>query len=513
MLTGDQWHAVEKIEEELTQTADLHDAFQKAMAVLLAALNRPAAALFLPRLCNHLDRDWTYLNVPLAWEEAISSGSSFLENIATQTALSGQYLPCSRDYSVAGVFPIALTQQVFGALVVNGPEIPPDEIPLWEAFLRPFARVANLHTKISGNANGPHAYLDLLHSRDTLRAMFDSLPISIYIINTANQVVAVNFSRASRAGEIPQKIVGQTCYESLFHRDSICPGCRIADTFNKRKTTRRVHRVRRRKDQFEEWEISTFPIFDDKNQVVQTIIIEQDITEKRSLEANLIQSEKLAAVGELAAGIAHEINNPLTAIIANAQLLKLEIPPEENDLLESVNMIEMAGTRASQVVRNLLGIARKEKYDFEPTDLNDSIRNALIFVHHEISGRPIKVVLDLAEHMPNVFASQDHLQGVWINLIMNAIDAIDKETGVVSITSSYTDDAFKVTVTDNGKGIDQDHLGHVFDPFFTTKAAGKGTGLGLSVCLRTIRHYGGTVDVDSQVGEWTRFTVNLPGTH
>lgn len=113
--------------------------------------------------------------------------------------------------------------------------------------------------------------------------------------------------------------------------------------------------------------------------------------------------------------------------------------------------------------------------------------------------------------MPRVVASQDQLQGVWINLILNAIDAIDKETGLISITSIYNGSEFQVTIVDNGKGIPADHLPRVFEPFFTTKLPGRGTGLGLSVCMRAIRHHGGNLQVDSQMGKWTRFTISLPG--
>jgi len=158
-----------------------------------------------------------------------------------------------------------------------------------------------------------------------------------------------------------------------------------------------------------------------------------------------------------------------------------------------------------------LGIARKEKYEFEPIDLNETLHNAISLVQHELVGRPIQVELRLTDKMPRVVASQDQLQGVWINLILNAIDAIDKDTGLITITSHYTGSEFQVSITDNGKGIPTDHLPRVFEPFFTTKSPGRGTGLGLSVCMRVIRHHGGSLQVDSLLGKWTRFTVSLPG--
>ena len=356
-------------------------------------------------------------------------------------------------------------------------------------------------------------YQELLTSRNTLRALFDSLPIAIYIIDQSYNLVAINISRAARVGEKPSLLVGRKCYEKLYRRLSPCPGCRVADTFQTGKNTLRIHRNWIDDEKFLEWEMSTFPIYDSDSQEVptQSIVVEQDVTEKRNLEANLIQSEKLAAVGQLAASVAHEINNPLTAIIANAQILRREVAPDGNpDIAESAKLIEMAGTRASQVVRNLLGIARKEKYEFAPIELNETLNTALALVQHALVGRPIKVQLDLAENLPTVVASQDQLQGVWINLLLNAIDALDKPNSEISIASRFTRGQFQVTIMDNGKGIDEEHLSRVFEPFFTTKSAGRGTGLGLSVCMGVIKYHGGDILVESQLGSWTRFTVTLP---
>lgn len=365
---------------------------------------------------------------------------------------------------------------------------------------------------VTENIDQVPSYHDLLKSRNTLRALFDSLPIAIYIIDQSYTLVAINISRAARVGEKPSLLVGRKCYEKLYRRLSPCPGCRVADTFETGKNTIRINRDWINDEKFLEWEMSTFPIYDEETQSVpvQTIIVEQDITEKRNLEAHLIQSEKLAAVGHLAASVAHEINNPLTAIIANAQILRREIPEDNSDIVDSVKLIEMAGTRASQVVRNLLGIARKEIYEFSPIELNESLQNALALVQHALVGRPIRVQLDMAEDLPSVVASQDQLQGVWINLLLNAIDALDKPNGEISISSRYIRGQFQVSIMDNGKGVSEDHMGRVFEPFFTTKSPGRGTGLGLSVCMRVIKHHGGDILVESQLGSWTRFTVILP---
>jgi two-component system, NtrC family, sensor kinase len=510
-LAQEEWRAVEKLNEVLFDAADLPQALKTGLDIVLATLNRSGAALFLPRFCEHVSQDWTAVDPPPAWQARLNDNQARIHLLADQAFNTGLPVPGSDSLELGAVFPIYASKKVVGVLLVGSPVVPPADYPRWQALLRPFGRMVAVHTAASGSSNGAPSYRELMGSRNTLRAMFDSLPISIYIIDNSYNLVAINLSRSERVGGKPAELVGARCFEKLYLRSTSCPGCRVGETFAAAENTVRISRSWLDNEKFIEWEIGTFPIFDERNIVTQAILIEQDVTEKRNLESNLIQSEKLAAVGQLAAGVAHEINNPLTAIIANAQILRREVSPEDEDVLESVKLIEMAGTRASQVIRNLLGIARKEKYEFEPIDLNNTLLNAIALVQHELIGRPVKVELQLAEKLPPLVASQDQLQGVWINLILNAIDAVDKESGQISISSAYTGSEYQVTISDNGKGIPADHLPRVFEPFFTTKSPGRGTGLGLSVCMRVIRHHGGNIQVESQLGKWTRFTVSLPG--
>ncbi len=360
------------------------------------------------------------------------------------------------------------------------------------------------------NANLEAWRWELMQSRNTLRAMFDSIPTSIYIVDNKYRIVAINASRSARARKKPSDLVGQICYEELFDKTQPCQGCRVNETFLSSRNTSRSDREWIDNDQVTDWDITTFSILNEEENPVQVIIIEQDVTVEKRLEANLIQSEKLAAVGQLAAGVAHEINNPLSAVIANAQLLKRDLPPNNTDALESVELIETAGLRASQVVRNLLGFARKEQYEFLLIDLNESILNSLSLVKHEIVTRGAEVETDLAHGMPMLNASKEHLQSVWINIILNALDSFEEEKGKILIASSYKNGEFKVAISDNGFGISPDRVSRIFEPFFTTKAPGRGTGLGLSVCHRIVKQHGGYIHVDSLLGKGTKFTITLP---
>lgn len=359
------------------------------------------------------------------------------------------------------------------------------------------------------NADLEASHWELLRSRNTLRALFDSIPAALYIIDRKYKLVAVNLSCAQRAIRQPNALVGRQCYEALHNRQEPCAGCRVSETFFSKQSTSRTERRWGVEEDPTEWEISTYSILDETDQVVQAILLEQDVTEKRRLESIIAQSEKLAAVGQLAAGVAHEINNPLTAIIANAQILQRQLP-QDDEMQESVELISRAGARATQVVRNLLDFARKEQYNLAPTDINETIQRALALVQHEFLARSITLTFEPAKDLPKILASHDHLQGVWLNLLLNAVDAIDSPNGEIRVITRRTGHEIRVIISDNGKGIPPERISRIFEPFYTTKSPGRGTGLGLSVCHRIIKQHGGHILVDSQLGSGTEFTVVLP---
>lgn len=350
----------------------------------------------------------------------------------------------------------------------------------------------------------------LLNSRNTLRALFDSSPTSIYIIDPNFNLIAINMSRADLAGSPPQELVGKRCYSVLHQRETPCPDCQVGKTFKTGDITRRIERHEMGKASAVELEVSTYPIWDNDRQVVQAFLFEEDVTERLRLQASLAQSEKLASVGQLAAGVAHEINNPLTIILANAQLLQRSLPTGDKELLEMVDLIIQASDRASRAVGDLLDFARRERYELAPTDLNKTIHRALALIGHELGSRTISLEFEPALNLPFVNASQDHLQGVWLNLLINAIDAIERGPGKISIKTLQVGENAWVLVTDNGAGIPPDEISRIFEPFYTTKEPGRGTGLGLSVCHQIVTRHGGQILVNSQLDQGTTFTVVLP---
>jgi signal transduction histidine kinase/CheY-like chemotaxis protein len=351
---------------------------------------------------------------------------------------------------------------------------------------------------------------EILNSRNTLRTFFDNIPSCIYVIDRSYNIMIINNRRSERVNKTPQRLVGSKCYESLYGNQSPCPLCRVSDAFNGFPSVRSL-REWQPKETFIQWEITTVPIRENLDTINQAIIFDEDVTEKWLLEANLIESEKLASIGQLAANVAHEINNPLSAIIANAQLMLRDLVDADEDTVEALKLIESAGVRAAKIVGDLLKSARREKRgEFEEISLNETILDALSMANFEIRNRSVKVELDLSEGMPNIFAHQNQLKGVWINLIMNALGAIEGPQGVISISTHYENDEYRIAFSDNGKGIAAEHQEHIFEPFFTTKDASHGTGLGLSVSQQVIKEHHGAIDFESNLGKGTKFIILLP---
>lgn len=363
---------------------------------------------------------------------------------------------------------------------------------------------------IVSNADLEATYWQILNSRNTLRTFFDNIPSNVYIVDRSYTILAINSPRSERIGKKPQDLVGEKCYQMLCGNNAPCSECRVMDALNGIPSVR-TFRELGPNETFVHWEVTTVPIRQHPNIINQVIVFEEDVTEKWILEANLIQSEKMASIGQLAANVAHEINNPLAAIIANAQLLRRDLSDADENTIDALGLIETAGDRAAKIVSNLLESARREKHhEFEEISLNETILDAISLLRYEINKRSISVHLDFAKDLPLLFANRNQLKGVWINLINNALGAIDASDGKISVSTRYENKEFYIVFSDNGKGILPEHQSRIFEPFFTTKEAGKGTGLGLSVSMQAIKEHHGDIQFESTPGKGTKFIVILP---
>jgi two-component system NtrC family sensor kinase len=248
------------------------------------------------------------------------------------------------------------------------------------------------------------------------------------------------------------------------------------------------------------------------------LMIARDITEKKRASEELIrqrdmlhQREKLAALGSLLAGVAHELNNPLSVVVARAAILEERDDPGTRD---AASKIRAAAERCARIVRTFLAMARQQQPDRVSVIVSEVVTAALDITSYALKTSGVDVRLDLEERAPPVLADADQLHQVFMNLIINAQQALQDQSGprVLSVTSRYDVDAhvISIVVADNGPGIPEAVRKRIFEPYFTTKPLGAGTGVGLAVCLGIVEAHGGTLGVESREGDGTAFTIVLP---
>ncbi|HEY7404311.1 MAG TPA: ATP-binding protein [Candidatus Angelobacter sp.] len=259
--------------------------------------------------------------------------------------------------------------------------------------------------------------------------------------------------------------------------------------------------------------VAIAPLVTRKFSVIGRLIIVDDITERIDLESQLSQAEKLSSIGLLAAGVAHEVNTPLAVISSYAQMLSKQINGDAKlgDLLEKITKQTF---RASEIVNNLLNFSRTGATEFSQIDLNKIIKDTLALLEHQFKTSRVKVDAQLYEGLPTIHGNAGKLQQVFLNLFLNAKDAMAGKGGTLTIRTS-NGDAVQVDISDSGAGIAPEHINKIYDPFFTTKASpregqSRGTGLGLSVTYGIIQEHAGKIRVDSQPGRGTRFQLEFP---
>jgi two-component system NtrC family sensor kinase len=238
--------------------------------------------------------------------------------------------------------------------------------------------------------------------------------------------------------------------------------------------------------------------------------------EKEMMNRQVIETGKLATVGELAAGIAHEINNPVAIMVEEAGWIQdlfdegIEREGHVDEVHRALQQIENQGRRCKDITHKLLSFARRTGSQVQTVDVNELIEEVVDLLSKKSHFSNVEMKLQVQPDLPAIQASVTELQQVFMNILHNALDAMEKTGGEILITSTTDDGELVLSFKDTGPGIPASNLGRLFDPFFTTKPVGKGTGLGLSICYGIVKRMSGRIDVESQVGSGTTFHVALP---
>jgi two-component system NtrC family sensor kinase len=271
----------------------------------------------------------------------------------------------------------------------------------------------------------------------------------------------------------------------------------------------------RRDDEVVEGNLSAAIIYDAKGNEIASVGSFVDLRDRlqmeralRDTQEQLLQSEKLAAMGRLTSQIAHELNNPLYGIMNTLELLKSEIPAD-NRRRKILEMALSETIRLSDLLRKMLSFSKPDQEERHPVDLNSVLDEILLLHEKQLKENDINISASFAEGLDLVVASKNQLRQVFLNMVANARDAMP-DGGTLSVVTGCNKETVFVEVSDTGTGIREEHLGKIFDSFFTTKGEVKGVGLGLSVCYGFIKDHGGDIEVKSQVGEGTTFVISLP---
>lgn len=328
---------------------------------------------------------------------------------------------------------------------------------------------------------------------------FDTLANPIVVLDHGSLVARRANLAAVRVSDFPLQQLGRgaKCHEVLFGDAQRCEPCAL-EVDNHACELQRGERT---------WVLRAHAMAHG----VTAVCALHDVTEERKLGRRLLETEKMSAIGHLAGGVAHEINNPLSAILGFTQMMRRERTRPAPDA-EALEVIEESAKRCKRIVESLLKLSRRPRLeDRRPFDLSKCVEDTVTLFRGEARRHPkLALELDLADDLPELFGDATQLGQVVLNLLQNALQAIPEAVGVIRIATRVRGSGCAVAVSDTGTGIATKDLPHIFDPHFTTKPPGEGTGLGLAIVQRIVTDHGGTIEVETTEGRGTTFTVVLP---
>ncbi len=333
----------------------------------------------------------------------------------------------------------------------------------------------------------------------------------VMIIGADYKIIDANETLLKKVGLKRDAIIGRHCYEISHHQTAPCEGehhpCPLREALKTGKPSLATHVHLDRKGAESFYSISCYPIYEN-GEVVAVVELSKDITKDINIQKTMMQQEKLASIGRLAAGVAHEINNPMTTILTTAMLIQEDMEPE-NPVYGELQTISDETLRCRKIVSSLLDFARQSNPVKKFQDINDIILESVTLTRKQAAFQDVHIKKNLSTELPLINVDRDQIQQALINLSLNAIEAIEGG-GEISFTTrpSPGKKAVDILVRDNGKGISKEDMPRVFEPFFTTKETG--TGLGMSVTYGLIQQHGGAIRVESEIGRGTTFTITLP---
>jgi two-component system NtrC family sensor kinase len=346
--------------------------------------------------------------------------------------------------------------------------------------------------------------LELERLKDYSENIIESLTVGVAVLDQRGRIIGWNRVLEETFFKKKEEVLGRSLAEILgeSNMSAIFPSDTQSDYRLLSETPLQVALGQNRI-----FDIAKTPLLDNRLNPYGTIIVFEDVTEKMMMQQQLMTSEKLASIGLLSAGVAHEINTPLTGISSYVQLLQKKLV--DSHYAQILEKIEAQTDRVARIIKNLLNFARSpSEISFSRVSLTEGLKEILALIDYKLKAMNINLEFNAPALKP-IWAQGERLQQVFINIILNALDAMPNG-GTLRLDVEEQEEFVAVKITDTGTGIKKQHLAHIFDPFFTTKGVGKGTGLGLSISYAIIKEHEGQILVDSVEGRGSTFTVLLP---
>lgn len=333
----------------------------------------------------------------------------------------------------------------------------------------------------------------------------------VMVIDPGFHIEDINNTMLEKLGIKKEDAIGKFCYEISHNRDKPCSGknhpCPLITTLKTQKTCSKTHTHVDENNKEVFYSVTCYP-FVEQGERVSVIEIYRDITQDINLQRLMMHQEKLASIGRLAAGVAHEINNPMTTILTSAMLIQEDMA-EDDPNYEELQIIADETKRCSRIVKSLLDFARHSKPSIGENNINDIIRDSITLTRKQANFKDVNIEENLCEDLPLIHVDKDQIEQAMINLAQNAIEATEPG-GKVTLTTQMGSKpgTIEIIVCDTGVGIPKEDLRKIFEPFYTTKESG--TGLGMAITLGHIHQHGGIINVDSKPGRGTTLTIRLP---
>ncbi len=367
---------------------------------------------------------------------------------------------------------------------------------------------------------GVSGSLDMQQMASILPSFIDALTDAVAVVDREQRVVATNRRYREAFGDRGTlELAGQPCQQALNCPEGpATPGtapCAAREVFDFGHPQRRVRTVHHADGTSRRWEGSFSPIRDASGHLTHVVEVWRDLSERTALEAQLAHSERLASIGILAAGVGHEINNPLASIMACLESLDRifetgsESAGDYDEGREICSMLEREVDRCRETTQKLMLLAQPLSAAPGLVDLNRAASDALSLLRFQARKQGVELVETLDADLPRIWAIESGIRSVCLNLVMNAVQAMT-EGGTLHVRTARHEGMVELVVADTGPGIASEHLDRIWDPFFTTKPPGQGTGLGLSVSERIVKRHGGRIRAENRAEHGARFVVHLP---